>query len=74
MGNVFSTLEIRRAVGGEVGSHNVWSTDQSKDRPTSLLCHIEIIIKKGYVVFIILYVNNVDKILYLTIQSYFDVW
>jgi hypothetical protein len=48
------------AVGREVGSHNGWSEDLSKDRPTSLLLYLQIIIKKDYVVFIILYVKKLD--------------
>ena len=35
VGNPFSQLEIRSVIGREVGSHDVWSYDQSKDRPTS---------------------------------------
>lgn len=45
------------AIGREVGSHNGWSYDQSRDRPTSPLLYLQIIIKKGYVVFVILWVN-----------------
>ena len=58
VGNPFRRLEIMSAVGREVGSHNARSYDLPKDRPTSLLSYLQIIIKKGYVVFIILYVNN----------------
>ena len=57
-------------IGRKVGSHNVWSQDQSEDRPISPFFNLQIIIKKGYVVFIILYVKKVDNSLYFTPKLY----
>jgi hypothetical protein len=75
IGKPFSQLIITSAVGREVGSHNGWSYDQSKDRPTSLLSCLQIMIKKDYVVFIILYVKKVDKtfsLIWISIPSYYE--
>ncbi len=57
-GNTFRLKLEKLHCCREAGSHDGWSIDQTRDRPTSLFVDFHIIIKKEHVEFVSPSVNN----------------